>query len=334
MPSSRTPVAVLGLSHVDYSLAVLWLNWAVSLAVRSGGDVSQHHLVIFANKRIGEAKHRALLEIANKEPRFFKCTIAMPPDEHEVGYPGSATHLFIRALEHCEREFPGRHVLWIETDAIPTRPSWFEEIAAEHASHHLPFTGVYVDSIGPHMAGCGIYPPDWRRKAPLLEKAIAAPSNTGMWRPGTGQAWDTFVGSDIAPKMFRSKTIQQIWRPGMFNEKNLNRIKPETCLFHQCKNGSLIACLSRKLAPGDADRPPNGKPYYCVLTSRPIMSVLDGTVKFIPCARGPGGAVFGVYAPSTLAEECLLDAVDGTQGITKIDENEYNNFLRQRRTFA
>jgi hypothetical protein len=234
-------ICILGISHRDLVIAERWLRWVATMNA-SEKPHQQRPLIVFATQRAAAAsavvKEAALAAGANWQ---------VCPDEEEVGYPKSASHLFLRALEHCEVAHPGSSVLWLEADAIPMRAGWRGAIADEYAKCGKPFLGHIERAHGPaHLAGVAVYPGNWRELAPLLAAVLTAPDV--WWGRGMGQAFDTWASSQTVPQSAQSQLIQQIWRPDLPITRNWMRakIRPETVLMHQCKDGSLIDLITPK----------------------------------------------------------------------------------------
>src|SRR5690606_23869792 len=99
----------LGVCHRDVELAALWLKWAVFLSCVGGTD--PYPLLVVYTKR---AKAHGAEEMIRSalEPSKLHWSAVECPDEHEHGYPGSASHLFLRTLEAAEDIFPRHAVLW------------------------------------------------------------------------------------------------------------------------------------------------------------------------------------------------------------------------------
>lgn len=234
-------IAAIGVSQRDFALALKWLRWVAHLHKRKPIPCP---LVIFGVRSLTPEHFAQLREAAGDTP--IHC--AWAPDEDESGYPKSASHLFLRTLTYCEEKFPGEAVLWAEADAIPMRPPWLEEISAEYYKCGKPFMGVIVVGHGPeHLAGCAVYPPDWRRRAPLLASVLDAPDT--FWGPGLGQAFDAWAAAETVPQAAQATTIQQIWKPPLPISLHFARrqIPATTALFHQCKDGSLIKLMMEGL---------------------------------------------------------------------------------------
>lgn len=310
-------------------MAVLWLRWASFLAQQCNPNPEPSTLVIFGTKRINPEQWGQLHRAAEGLSRQFNLKFDSPPDEDEIGYPRSATHLFIRALEYSNRNWPAKATLWMETDCFPVAPDWFESVAKEYDTCGKPFMGVYVEHLFPHMAGCGIYPPDWDARAPLIRATLSAPDLPELYGEGKGQAWDTFAGSQTIAQLHRARTIQQIWRPGTFKLDNVGRVLTGTKLFHQCKNGSLIRTLASIRYPEFLKVPVRSDDHYMLFASSSRVVVADTEIEFTPCARGPGGCTFSVFKPETVMDEALLAGACGKRGINRISKDDYHSLIRQ-----
>jgi hypothetical protein len=233
-------VGVLGVSHIDVVQAEQLLGWRAQLARQ--GNVPGGKLVVVTTQRVTKEQIELLKRQVGDDPTvsFYRL-----PNELETGYPRAACHLFLGAMTYAEQAFPGAPILWIEADCVPMRPGWFQAIEAEYHACGKLFMGVIERQYGaPHMAGCGVYPPMWRTLAPKLEQVLEAP-DIPQFGPGKGQAFDTFASDQIVPQAAESRFIQQVWRPQLPIRADWASayIRPETALFHQCKDGSLIAVL-------------------------------------------------------------------------------------------
>jgi len=227
-------VVVLPVARFDWNLAMKWLKWVASLAIpeTSGMDGREKFpLVVWSTPALTSEQFEQLGDAA--EPLQIVPEICSGLEE--IGYFGSPNQMFKGALEYCEKEFPGRAMLWAEADTVPMRQGWYGQILAEYRACGRPFMGD-VQRAGdiPHLTGNAVYHPNWRKLAPSL---------AAMGQEECG--FDSLCAHDILPRAHYAKTIQQIWRPPLpiteaWAQKN---IKPETALFHQCKDGSLIDVL-------------------------------------------------------------------------------------------
>ncbi len=228
-------VAVLAVSRPDFHLAKKLLRWIGELA---WAGAPQFPLVVFHTKALTESQ---VDELQHAAANIAPCAmLRTPPELYERGYAPSANYQFRTALELVEKEFPGHAMLWIEADCVPVLPAWFSVVTAEYQACAKPFLGDYVDHKTPHgniahCTGVAVYTPDWR---------IHAPSFADLPGPRPEQGWDSSCSHQTVPKMARSKTIQQIWRPPVITDRwAAEKIWPTTALFHQVKDGSLIDVL-------------------------------------------------------------------------------------------
>ena len=219
-------IAILGVSHKDVEAASRWANHCIRHATT---DTSRVFMAL---------TQRAF---ARREEIFGGIDSFLLPDECEDGYPKSASHLFLRSLEWAEKAHPGSPVLWLECDAIPLHKGWLEAIEADYLGCGSPFMGHLELKVSPpHMAGCGVYPPNWRELAPSIAACVEAPDKS--WGVGKGQAFDTFCAPEIMPHAAQAKSIKQIWNcppfvPGMMH------LLDGISLFHPSKDGRLMSIV-------------------------------------------------------------------------------------------
>lgn len=154
--------------------------------------------------------------------------------------------LFLAAAIYVETKLK-RPFFWMEPDAVPMRASWLDEIEQAYRAAKKPFMGMYVNipPHEPHMSGIGVYP------------AMVADYSMAMRIPGK-IAWDyagrvDTVGSGPSrpPKAHFTNLIQHEYRVQWYGEEkpvgpsfptkaSLKHIKPETVVFHRCKDETLI----------------------------------------------------------------------------------------------
>jgi hypothetical protein len=265
-------IGVLGVSHIDFVCAEQWLGWRKQLVKQ--GNIPGGRLVVAMTQRLSPQQRDLLVSASGGGDDI---TWYVLPTENEAGYPRSGCHLFVSALDFCNVTFPGSPVLWIEADAIPMRSGWFQAIALEYGGCGKPFMGVIERNAGDfHMAGVAVYPANWRELAPKLAESVNA-TDVAQFGPTHGQAFDVYAKDQTTPLCAEAKTIQQFWRPQHPIREPWAKefIKPETALFHQCKDGSLIAVLRgfpNGYAPGGATSPQTvGQPLRGVIfTSRKV----------------------------------------------------------------
>ena len=225
-------VVVLPVAKFDWNLTMKWLDWWAAME-STAAEVCAKPLLVWASPELTEGQVKALKIVAATITGTSRVEVAS--SVREMGYFGSCNQMLRTALEYCEREFPGRAVLWCEADTVPMRATWVDEIMAEYRACGRPFMGDVERGGGiPHLTGNAVYHPEWRKLAPSL---------AALGQEACG--WDSLCAHDILPRAHVAKTIQQTWRPPLpitadWAAKN---IRPETALFHQCKDGSLIDVL-------------------------------------------------------------------------------------------
>jgi len=230
VPKADYPVVVvLPVARFDWNLAVKFLTWWAKVLKNDGNPFP---VVAFCSPDLNKDQLNALC--GSGLPNLTLVTSKIK----ELGYFGTPNQMIKGALEFCEEVHPGRAVLWAEADAVPMCATWVDEIMAEFNASGRAFMGdihgVNEPTGIPHLTGNAVHHPNWRALAPSL----AALGKEAC-------AWDALCAHDLVPRSHYAKTIQQVWRPPLpitaeWAKKN---IRPETGLFHQCKDGSLIDVL-------------------------------------------------------------------------------------------
>lgn len=227
-------VVVLPVCRPDFHAAIQWLRW-----VRAMSEIRETEFYVI-NIFVARAVDEALIEkIRQVICGWENASIKINPEyyEHpEFGYAAMANQMFKQSLLMMERDWPEHAMLWCEPDCIPTNPLWLTHIKEEYEMARKPFMGdFHGPGPIPHMTGNGIYPPDWRKRAPILADL-----------PVVEQGWDSQAAHQVVPQSHRSYRIQQEWivPPMKFTTENIGIIHPETSLFHRDKTGTLIEVLS------------------------------------------------------------------------------------------
>lgn len=219
-------VVVVPVARCEWHLAIKLLKWMTMLG---HGD---YPLVVFCAPKLSGTEAEALVPASGGKATLARANFK------DTGYYGGANRMFKGALDYCEQHHPGKMMLWIETDAVPMRSFWVEDILDEYRGCGQPFMGdIHLCAVN-HMTGNGCWAPEWRTIAPSL---AALPAPDPEW------GWDTMCADDTFPRCHRAKTIQQVWRPQLpitleWHDAN---IRVGTVLFHQVKDGSLIDVLCR-----------------------------------------------------------------------------------------
>lgn len=215
-------VVVIPVARCEWHLAVKLLKWIDSL--HESPDI-----VVYCAPLVSKEERDTLGACTS-------CVVVHATHFKDTGYFGGANEMVKGALDWMEKNRPGEAMLYLEADAVPMRSGWFAAILDEYRACGQPFMGDVVLCELNHLTGNSVYHPNWRTIAPSL---AALPGPDPEW------GWDSQCADDTLTRAHRAKAIQQIWRPPLpitadWVTKN---IRPETALFHQCKDGSLIDVL-------------------------------------------------------------------------------------------
>jgi hypothetical protein len=229
----------------DVDQARQLLTWIGQLSPR----LAPHCCLLAADSLV---PHEIKLELGNiaKGIFYFAETAVVNVPLDVTGWPKASNAMFRVASQHVHECFK-LPFLWLEPDCIPLRPSWLDELAVAYNACPKRFMGPIVGSIPPgsplHMAGCAVYPND------------AATSMAQFTT--TDAAWDVANAPYVVPRAFGTTLIQHVWgEPGLpptfklikdhgdpVNTCTLEFIRPDACLFHRVKDGTLIDVLSKRL---------------------------------------------------------------------------------------
>jgi len=219
-------VVVIPVARCEWHLAVKLLKWMDCL-------FESPDIIVYCAPGVKEEEQRALASATS-------CTVVHATHFKDTGYFGGANNMVKGALDWMAANRPGEAMLYMEADAVPMRSGWFANILDEYRACGQPFMGDVVICELNHLTGNSVYHPNWREIAPGL---AALPGPDPEW------GWDSQCADDTLTRAHRAKTIQQIWRPPLPITKEwvAANIRPETFLFHQCKDGSLIDVLCSKV---------------------------------------------------------------------------------------
>lgn len=314
-------ILAIGVSHRDVELAALWLRWVCFLGTLHSNAESRC-LIVYTKRAAPkiDALKKCLVGTFYGE---FETWLEELPDENESGYPKSASHLFLRTLEIAERQFPGAAVLWCEPDTVPTRPTWFEEIADEYSQCGKPFLGMLVGTKFPHMSGNGVYPPDWRKRAPSIAKVLTAPDYK-LWGPGKGQPWDVYCRAETTPQMATSKLLFQVWKNRDARATRLKDIPATAALFHQDKSGALIREIAETKYPEFMSTLPNDRRFFAMNGHPSRLRAKGLKIPFSFTKWGVGGHRTAVCSDELSDKEAsALAAMVGQCGVREVTQDEF-----------
>ena len=235
-------LVVLNYSHVDRQRALELLRWIGEL-----GGAHGHELLLGLN-RLSIGSESELVDEAKKH--FDNVGVTAPPDEDERGWPYSPNHAW-RHVVYWVRERIQKDFLWLEPDCVPlplpNGKLWIDEISkawdARPQGKHFMGCDVNVSGSKRHMSGIAVYPAKvvaFTRRMPELN----------------GEAWDMFFAEEFFQFSHFTPLVQHVQHhpgypdiPTFPTQESLSIIRPETVLWHRCKDGSLIERLRERMPP-------------------------------------------------------------------------------------
>ena len=313
----------ISVCHKDASLCLKLMRWIGYLSMVSGDSMRDVTLLLVPS-RLASGMWLVREAEATARTIFGRVHVSPPPDHHEVGWPGACNYQFNWTLQ-CVERFGLGPVLFLEPDAIPTHPDWFDAIEGEYITSDRSFMGAFVDFSIPHMSGVGVYPANWRKMAPKLE---AIPDD---W------AWDVWAGKEILSHCKCTNLIQHVYdKPAIA----LDRVKRGAVVFHQDKCGDLIPLLDESLFRGACasnkrfsyltipEEPRMMKYYRVPSANRPYVAG-PYRVTFEP-VENIGGFWVGVLAVEDEATQQAIATHLHSVGVTEITAEEYEALAKKK----
>lgn len=224
-------IAILNVCQRDRDQALRLLQWIATL-----GGCARHDLILQFSQGIKRAGMHTELEDAAR-PIFASISTVFPYTEDERGWPHSANHAWMNALQ-LVREKLQKPWLWLEADCFPLERAWFDKIEAEYVKGAKPFMGAEVRQPSHRMSGIGVYPP----------MVVAYFKRIFLGDLVREEAFDSFFASQIVPNAHFTTLIQNVWStepgkdvaPTFPDADSLGLIDSRAVLFHRCKNQSLF----------------------------------------------------------------------------------------------
>lgn len=325
---------VIPISHVDRVGALRLIRWIAFMSSQHGYSMLNEKILLVVSQRASKyPTFKPTCWIAAKAFGEARCHI--PDGEYEKGWPASANWSFKEALNHVAQHLR-EDMFWLEADAIPVRPTWWNEIKAEWSVAQAAgksFMGALVPHARGHMTGVAVYGRNWRSIAPSL---VECPDH---------DAFDTYSGPQVLPNMHQTPLIQHVFRRHDPNwaPPGLGILDPRACVFHQDKVGKLIYLLDEahyksecRFHPlyGYATLETNDKTmrrfYYAQNATRHFRS---GDKTFIfEQLQAFGGAVPGAYMTDSESLQVALNdlASNPATGISEITQEEYENCTKKK----
>lgn len=195
-----------------------------------------------------ECDVRALSESARKAfsmPQWLEDCERLNSNWHEKGdHPKSAAgpnSLFRQAAWFFYLPKQKGPWLFLEPDAIPCTPDWYERIKVDYKLGKKPFMGHKVTPVNhpgvpPHMSGVGVY----SDITPMLNPKAISPSEV---------AFDIAGCDEFLRQAHFSPLIYHKYRPeGFTTQEDFDaRVPKHVAIWHACKDGSIYPFLRNRL---------------------------------------------------------------------------------------
>lgn len=226
---------VIPFCEKDRLAAIRLLEWIGQL----GKDNWHHTCLIVAASTVEQSE---LYGMINTAKGIFGGVLGLKQvHSDERGWPMSCNAMFRTTIDYIERE-ACTPFFWCEPDCVPLVPDWLTKIEQAYQKGGKPFMGVIYDQPWPHLTGCAVYPPDYRKINPEALKADKQP-------------WDVVAPDTVMPLTHSTSLIQHVWgkgkEPPTFNgDDSLSIISKDAVLFHRCKDDTLITALRRRFKIG------------------------------------------------------------------------------------
>lgn len=234
---NRQPVIVLNACDRDCQMELKKLDWIYELGACKGFDCLVVH-----DRTMNRILSEEIFAAARKNFHTVKVHSYDPPSQ--TRWPLAANWAFQQAAWVMYED--GRCWYWMETDCVPLREHWLEDIAAEYWACGKPIMGSQVTGRG-HFNGTAIYPSNFPDLSPTAMRS-------------TTDAWDWEMTGEIRHLAHDSKLMFHCWgivngnthpyegQAAVFNTQDqLERWVPKgAATFHRAKDGSLIDRLRER----------------------------------------------------------------------------------------
>lgn len=309
-------------SRRDIDQAERLMLWIGFLSAENGLSMKKERLLLIPSRSCAlRLAHDRIVKLAGRI--FGEVLLNVPRGEDERVWPFAPNFMFREALHQAE--LLEQDIFWLEPDAIPMKPDWFDHVLVEwrwgKRQHGKRFMGANVpmDRSEPHMSGIGAYSQHWRQYAPKLAEAEDIP-------------WDLFANDQVYPHAHFANLSQHVWNEPRITDDYLERvINPGAVIFHQDKQGALIRLIDRRRYGGrvskvlDKIMPDimNPKYFYAENCSRTFESQ-GYHFQFEPYAQ-LGGTWRGTYVATDEGEQIALTALAGnaSSGVKEITPEDY-----------
>lgn len=216
-------VVLLPVCYKDADAALRNLDWIREL----DGQVDYHCVVSHDTSfNVNEVLEKAKLAFKTVSECVY------PPPKHG-GWPGPENKAWQAAALHVLFKLK-QPWFWWEQDAVPIKPGWISAIEHDYRQCVQPFMGALCTIKGAsHLTGVAVYPPNVPQLSPNMMMATRVPFDAVGDKEVMAKAW-------ITPRIQVNNTRDlETWS----KPEDLERIKPETVIYHRCKDASLLNAL-------------------------------------------------------------------------------------------
>jgi len=231
----------------DLSLAKKLLGWMSELQPR----YLKHSCLLVADHEVPQDDKLAMQNLAKPMFEHTETMIVRVPAPKQI-WPDGPNIMFASAARQVQESFR-LPWLWLEPDAVPILAGWLDAIARAYAVCPKRFMGSFIpadnqpDMPPVHLSGCAVYPPNaWGGLEPIMKAAT--------------KAFDIALAGYLIPRASNCVLMQHYWgqvglpptfstAPTPLDPKNvltLDFLKPNSVLFHRCKDGTLIDLLRER----------------------------------------------------------------------------------------
>lgn len=206
-----------------------------------------HPCLMVADFTVPQEQKQELLDIAKSMFTHAETMIVRIPAKQQV-WPLAANAMFAAAARQVAEGYK-LPWFWFEPDAVALRQGWLDDFADAYAACPKRFMGALIPAqnqpeLPPvHLAGCSVYDPM---------------AYVGMKQfTETPRAFDIAAAPYTVPRAANTPLLQHFWgKPDLAptfrvtkgendpeNTIPMGWLKPETAVFHRCKDGTLIDLL-------------------------------------------------------------------------------------------